>query len=67
MGPQVAVPVQPRSYQAWIENGVLARAGSVLGDLLTHSMRIFVITVPPARKRWGTKVAVLVLTIKEGK
>lgn len=54
--PQVTIHVPPRPYQAWIENGLLARAGSVLGDLLAHSSRIFVITVPPVRRRWGTKL-----------
>lgn len=61
--PQVTVHVQPRPYQAWIENGVLNRAGSVLGDLLPRSSRVFVITVPPVRKRWGTK---LVRSLKSG-
>jgi 3-dehydroquinate synthase len=61
--PQVTVHVQPRPYQAWIENGLLNRAGSVLGDLLPRSSRVFVITVPPVRKRWGTK---LVSSLKAG-
>lgn len=53
--PQATIHVQPRPYQASIENGLLARAGSVLSELLPQSSRIFVITVPPVRKRWGTK------------
>ena len=51
---QVTVHVVPRPYQARIENGVLARAGTILGDLLPQTSRIFVITVPPVRKRWGS-------------
>jgi 3-dehydroquinate synthase len=53
---QVTIHVQPRPYQAWIENGVLPRAGPVLGDLLSHASRIFVVTVPPVRQRWGAKL-----------
>jgi 3-dehydroquinate synthase len=54
--PQATIHVLPRPYQAWIENGLLMRAGSVLADLLPQASRIFVITVPPVRKRWGAKL-----------
>ena len=54
--PQVTIHVPPRPYQAWIENGLLARAGSVLSELLPQASRIFVVTVPPVRKRWGSKL-----------
>jgi 3-dehydroquinate synthase len=54
--PQVTIHVAPRPYQAWIENGLLARSGSVLADLLPQASRIFVVTVPPVRQRWGTKL-----------
>lgn len=54
--PQVTIHVMPRPYQAWIENGLLTRAGSVLADLLPHASRIFVVTAPPVRKRWGAKL-----------
>jgi 3-dehydroquinate synthase len=54
--PQATVHVLPRPYQASIENGLLGRAGSVLADLLPQASRIFVITVPPVRKRWGGKL-----------
>ena len=53
--PQVTIHVPPRPYQAWIENGLLTRAGSVLSELLPQASRIFVVTVPPVRKRWGAK------------
>jgi 3-dehydroquinate synthase len=53
---QVTIHVLPRPYQALIENGVLIRAGSVLAELLPQASRIFVLTVPPVRKRWGAKL-----------
>src|ERR1700692_4050577 len=53
---QVTIHVAPRPYQAWIENGLLTRAGSVLSELLPQASRIFVVTVPPVRKRWGSKL-----------
>jgi 3-dehydroquinate synthase len=54
--PQVTIHVAPRPYQARIENGLLTRAGAVLGELLPQSSRLFVVTVPPVRKRWGGKL-----------
>src|SRR4029077_10511479 len=54
--PQVTIHVVPRPYQARIENGLLTRAGAVLGDWLPQSSRLFVVTVPPVRKRWGGKL-----------
>ncbi len=54
--PQVTIHVPPRPYQAWIENGLLTRAGSVLGDLLPQASRLFVVTVPPVRQRWAGKL-----------
>jgi 3-dehydroquinate synthase len=53
---QFTIHVQPRPYQARIENGLLARAGSLLAELLPQSSRLFVVTVPPVRRRWGTKL-----------
>jgi 3-dehydroquinate synthase len=52
---QVTVHVPPRPYQARIENGLLARAGSLLAELLPQASQIFVITTAPVRRRWGTK------------
>jgi 3-dehydroquinate synthase len=54
--PQATIHVPPEPYQAWIENGLLNRAGSILSDLLPRSSRVFVVTVPPVRKRWGSKL-----------
>jgi 3-dehydroquinate synthase len=53
--PQATVHVLPRPYQASIENGLLSRAGSVLSELLPNASRVFVVTVAPVRKRWGSK------------
>ena len=53
--PQATIHVVPRPYQAWIENGLLNRAGSILSDLLPKASRVFLVTVAPVRKRWGTK------------
>src|SRR5262250_1327249 len=52
---QATIHVLPRPYQAWIENGILNRAGSILAELVPQASRIFVVTVPPVRKRWGAK------------
>jgi 3-dehydroquinate synthase len=54
--PQATIHVLPRPYQASIENGLLGRAGSVLAELLPQASSIFVLTVPPVRKRWGGKL-----------
>ncbi len=53
---QVTIHVLPRPYQARIENGLLARAGSLLAELLPQSSKVFVITVPRVRHRWGAKL-----------
>ncbi len=53
--PQATIHVLPRPYQAWIENGLLTRAGSILADLLPQASRLFVVTVAPVRRRWGSK------------
>jgi 3-dehydroquinate synthase len=54
--PQVTVHVPPRPYQVRIENGLITRAGSVLGELLPQASQVFVVTVLPVRKRWGSKL-----------
>jgi 3-dehydroquinate synthase len=53
---QVTIHVPPRPYQARIENGLLARSGALLAELLPQSSRLFVITAPPIRRRWGAKL-----------
>ncbi len=53
---QVTIHVPPRPYQARIENGLLARAGILLAELLPQASKVFVITVAPVRRRWCAKL-----------
>ena len=53
---RVTISVPPRPYQAVIENGLLETAGKHLHDLLGTDRKLFVVTVPPVRKRWGKKL-----------
>jgi 3-dehydroquinate synthase len=50
---QVTIHVPPRPYQARIENGLLARSGTLLAELLPQASKVFVVTVAPVRRRWG--------------
>jgi 3-dehydroquinate synthase len=52
----IPVNLKPRPYDALIENGLLARAGALLCDLLPAGSRLFVVTVPPVRRKWGKKL-----------
>jgi 3-dehydroquinate synthetase len=53
---QVTIHVPPRPYHARIENGSLARAGTLLAELLPQAGKVFVVTVAPVRRRWGSKL-----------
>jgi 3-dehydroquinate synthase len=53
---QVTIHVPPRPYQARIENGLLARSGTLLAELLPQASKVFLVTVPPVRRRWGAKL-----------
>jgi 3-dehydroquinate synthase len=53
---QVTIHVPPRPYQARIENGLLARAGTLLAELLPQASKVFVVTVAAVRRRWGSKL-----------
>ena len=53
---QVTIHVPPRPYQARIENGLLARSGTLLAELLPQASKVFVVTAPPIRRRWGAKL-----------
>ncbi|MFZ0537196.1 MAG: 3-dehydroquinate synthase, partial [Candidatus Sulfotelmatobacter sp.] len=53
---QVTIHVPPRPYQARIENGLLPRAGALLAELLPQASKLFVLTVPPVRRRLGSKL-----------
>jgi len=50
----ISVPVSTpsRSYEVLIGRGVLARAGELLAKTIQNS-RVFVVTVPPVRRRWA--------------
>jgi len=49
----VTISVPPRSYQAIIESGLLQRSGAHLREILGQRKRLFVVTVPPVRRKWG--------------
>lgn len=53
---RVCIRTPQRSYDAVIENGLLAHAGEHVRPLLGERKRLFVVTVPPVRKRWGKKL-----------
>src|SRR5271156_3570294 len=53
---QVTIHVPPRPYQARIENGLLARSGTLLAGLLPQASKVFLVTVSPVRRRWGAKL-----------
>lgn len=53
---RVTIAVQPRAYDAVIENGLLERAGEQLRSVVGDCKQIFVVTVPPVRRRWGKKL-----------
>ena len=52
----IPVAVNPRPYAALIENGLLAKAGPLLRELLPGGSRLFVVTVGPVRRKWGKKL-----------
>src|SRR5438105_3255508 len=63
---RVNIALPPRPYDAVIENGLLQRAGDKLSELsrldasdsptkFSHE-RVFVITVPSVRRKWGKKL-----------
>ena len=49
----VKITTQPRSYEAVIEGGVLACAGEQLSAVAAGRRNVFVVTVPPVRRRWA--------------
>lgn len=53
---RVKVAVEPRPYEAVIESGLVERAGARLRELLDGRERVFVVTVPPVRRKWGKKL-----------
>jgi 3-dehydroquinate synthase len=59
---RVTIALPPRPYDAIIENGLLQRPGFSLGARDPRANaggeRLFVITVPPVRRKWGKKLMV---------
>ncbi len=53
---RVTVAVSPRPYDALIERGLLEKAGEHLLETLGARPRLFVVTVPPVRRKWGKKL-----------
>ena len=53
----IAVPHHP--YEAVIGNNLLGRASSHLRNVLGDRERLFVLTVPMVRRRWGGKLLTL--------
>ncbi len=53
---RVRIALPPRPYEAVIETGLLQRAGAYLREVLSDRQRVFVVTVPPVRRKWGRKL-----------
>lgn len=53
---RVTIKVQPRPYGAIIESGLLERAGEHLRRVMGNRQQLFVVTVPPVRRKWGKKL-----------
>jgi 3-dehydroquinate synthase len=47
----ISAPFRP--YQAIIESGLLQGAGAHLREILGEHKKLFVVTVPPVRRKWG--------------
>jgi len=58
---RVTIAVQPRPYDAIIENGVLERAGEHLQRIVVNRPPLFVVTVPPVRRKWNKKLMMSLL------
>src|SRR6185295_8385087 len=54
---RVTIALPPRPYDAVIENGLLHRSGVALRNIFgAKNQRLFIVTVPPVRSRWGKKL-----------
>jgi 3-dehydroquinate synthase len=59
---RLTIAVQPRPYDAIIENGLLERAGERLRGVVGNRQHLFIVTVPPVRRRWGKKLMTSLLS-----
>src|SRR5215467_15474147 len=53
---RIPINTNSSSYEAVIEQGVLSRTGAIIKELLGGVQPLFVVTVPPVRRRWGKKL-----------
>jgi 3-dehydroquinate synthase len=53
---RIPVAVQPRPYEALIENGLIERAGRLLREFFPAGNRCFVVTVPSLRRPWANRL-----------
>ncbi|MGA9968645.1 MAG: 3-dehydroquinate synthase [Terriglobales bacterium] len=53
---RVTIALQRSPYEAVIENGLLGRAGEHLRQIVGDRSQLFVVTVPPVRRKWGKKL-----------
>jgi 3-dehydroquinate synthase len=54
---RVPVNTASASYEVVIEQGALGRSGAILRELCGGVRAVFVVTVPPVRRRWGKVLA----------
>jgi len=50
---RVTIALQRHPYDAIIENGLLKRAGEQLRGVVGNRQHVFVVTVPPVRRKWS--------------
>ncbi len=53
---RIRINLPEHSYDATISNGLLLRAGEHLHSVIGNDKRLFVVTVPPVRRKWGKKL-----------
>jgi 3-dehydroquinate synthase len=55
MNPVLRIPIHTKShaYEVILEPGLLSRSGEILKKTLGSLPPVFVVTVPPVRRRWG--------------
>jgi len=53
---RVTIAVQPSPYDAIIENGLLERVGEHLREIVGDRLHLFIVTVPPVRRKWSKKL-----------
>jgi 3-dehydroquinate synthase len=53
---RVTIVVQRSPYDAIIENGLLERAGEHLREIVGDRSQLFIVTVPPVRRKCGKKL-----------